>query len=347
LLVAIFVSKIYFQPVAIVLPHHNIVQNVRQNFLQKISHSRPVTNKIILIAPDHFSLNQQQININNENWNLSTGFMIFKELNLNLPVNNSLLKNDHGVYNPLADLKIYFPKATIYPILIGQKVPFLTLESLILNLESVCNVDCLLVTSVDFSHYLPATLAEVHDTHTIKIINNFDFNNISNAEVDSPQSLYILTKYSQSKSANKFNLFAHTNSGFITGNPDTETTTHVFAYYTRGFSALISTNTSVSTPKTLNRAQNQATLGDRFFYGVDEFILDPSLDFVVSTVSTPTQINKSFLPIKDNIFIQGEEKQQLIKNYFDSLPDDQNLTKDYFWGRIIYDRKQSSSAVGN
>ena len=321
------------------MPHHNIVANVRQGFLQKIALSRLITRKIILIGPDHFSQNQQQISINNEDWNLSTGLMKFQDFNLNLPVNNALLKNDHAVYNPLTDLKTYFPKATIYPILIGQKVPFSELDSLISKIYSICKFDCLLVASVDFSHYLPATLAEVHDTYTFKVLNNFDFNNLNNVEVDSPQSLYLLTKFSENKSAKKINLFAHTNSGYIANNPDIETTTHVFAYYTRGFSPIISTKTTISTPIRLDRAKNQNNLGDRFFYGVDEFTVGPSLDFVVSTVTTETQIIKSFLPIKNNLFILGDEKQQLIKNYFDSFPKEQNLTKDYFWGRLIYDRK--------
>lgn len=249
------------------------------------------------------------------------------------------MKNDHATYNPFADLKTYFPKATIYPILIGQKVPFSELDSLISKIYSICKFDCLLVASVDFSHYLPATLAEVHDTYTLKILNNFDFNNLNNVEVDSPQSLYLLTKFSENKSAKKFSLFAHTNSGFITRNPDIETTTHVFAYYKRGFSSKTITTSTTSTPILFDRSKNQNTLGDRFFYGVDEFTIDPSLDFVVSTVTTETQIIKSFLPIKNNLFIRGSEKQQLIKNYFDSFSKEQNLTKDYYWGRLIYDRK--------
>ena len=313
--------------------------DVRQSFLQKIALSRLITRKIILIGPDHFSQNQQQISINNEDWNLSTGLLKFQDLNLNLPINNAILKNDHTVYNPLTDLKTYFPKATIYPILIGQKVPFSELDSLISGVYSICKFDCLLVASVDFSHYLPATLAQVHDTYTLKVLNNFDFNNLNNVEVDSPQSLYLLTKFSENKLAKKFNLFAHTNSGFITDNPDIETTTHVFAYYIHGFSPIISTKTTTSTPIRSDRVKNQNTLGDRFFYGVDEFTVDSSLDFVVSTVTTETQIIKSFLPIKNNLFIRGDEKQQLIKNYFDSFPKEQNLTKDYFWGRLIYDRK--------
>jgi MEMO1 family protein len=328
--------KIYFSTGAIVLPHHNLVQSTRQQFLKAIAFRRLITKKIIIISPDHFSSNQRQINTCDQNWHLSTGLMKFQDLNFNLPVNNNLLKNDHGLYNPLTDLKTFFPTATVYPILIGQKVPFSELNSLLAKLNSVCGFDCLLVASVDFSHYLPATLAEVHDAHTLKILNNLDIDNLSTVEVDSPQSLYILEKFASLKNAKKFNLFAHTNSGFIANNPDIETTTHVFAYYTHGFSSKIFTKTTVSTPKTLDRSQNQNALGDRFFYGVDEFTVDPNLNFVVSTIDTPTQTIKSFLPIKNNLFIFGAEKQLLIKKYFDSLPNDQNLTKDYFWGRLIY-----------
>lgn len=329
------------------MPHHNLVQSTRQEFLQKISRFRLITKKIILIGPDHFSENQNQINISNQDWNLSTGLFKFQDLNFNLPINNSLLKNDHALYNPLTDLKTYFPQATIYPILIGQKVSFSSLKPLLSNIVSICHLDCLLVASVDFSHYLPATLAEVHDTYTLKILNNLDAENLSTVEVDSPQSLYILTKFSENKSAKKFNLFDHTNSGYITGNPDIETTTHIFAYYTPGFSPKFDTHTVVSTPKIYHRAQKQTTLGDRFFYGVDEFIIDPSLNFVVSTIIFPNQTIKYFLPIKNELFVRGPEKQQLIKQYFNSLPNDQNLTKDYNWGKLIYDRNKSSPTPGN
>ena len=339
LLFSIVLLKIYYQPVAIVLPHHNVVQNIRQTFLQKISELRPITKTIILVGPDHFSSNQKQISISNENWNLSTGLFKFQDLNLNLPVNNSLLKNDHAIYNPLADLKTYFPKATIYPILIGQKVPFSNLNSLLSNLKSVCGFDCLLVASVDFSHYLPATLADVHDTYTLKILNNFDFNNLNNVEVDSPQSLYILEKFAFAKNSQKFSLFAHTNSAYITGSPDVESTSHIFASYSLGHIQKISSYTTVSTPSIYSRPQNQKTLGDRFFYGVDKFTINPSTKFIISTINTPTQTIKSFFPVKNNFFLRGEDRFLIIKNYFDSLPNDINLTKNYFWGTLIYDRK--------
>lgn len=249
-----------------------------------------------------------------------------------MPVNNSLLKNDHTVYNPLSDLKTYFPDATVYPILIGQKIPFSGLNSLLSKINSVCGFDCLLVASVDFSHYLPATLAEVHDAYTINNLQNLNTQNIQNAEVDSPQSLYLLAKFSILKNAQKWHLFAHTNSGFLSRNPDFETTTHVFGFYSRGFLSKSDVHTEVSTPVILDR-----------FYGVDKQTLNPSENFVISTITTPSKIIKSYLPVNNNLFIRGAEKQQLIKTYFDSLPADQNLTKDYFWGKLIYDRNHTNS----
>ncbi len=342
LLFSITLLKIYSEPQAIVLPHHNAVQNIRQDFLKKISVSRLITRKIILIGPDHFSSNQTQINICNQDWNLSTGLFKFRDLHLNISVNNELLKSDHSMFNPLSDLKSYFPQATIYPILLGQKVSFSSLETLISSLKSTCGYDCLLVASVDFSHYLPATLADAHDYFTLKNLSSFDFDLLSQIEVDSPQSLYILEKYSYQKKATKFTIYAHTNSAYITGSPEVESTSHVFAFYSPGPIKKITSYTTVSTPKNYSRAQNQNTFGDRFFYGVDKFVLDSSTNFVVATINTPTQTIKSFFPVKDDLFLRGEARTSLIKKYFDSLPNDINLTKDYFWGRLIYDTKDHS-----
>jgi hypothetical protein len=201
------------------------------------------------------------------------------------------------------------------------------LDALLVKIKAVCGFDCLLVASVDFSHYLPATLADTHDAFSLKNLQNLDFENIFKSEIDSPQSLYLLIKFALSKSAQKWTLFAHTNSGYISQNPDLETTTHVFGYYSYGASSKSLTQTSVSTPVLLDR-----------FYGIDIQTTKPSTDFVISTIITPQKTVKSYLPIKNNLFIRGLEKQQLIKTFFDSIPDDLNLTKDYFWGRLIYGR---------
>jgi len=194
------------------------------------------------------------------------------------------------------------------------------------------------VVSVDFSHYLPATLADVHDAYTLTNLQNLDSSSIQLSEVDSPQSLYFLIKYTLLKNAKSWHLFAHTNSGFLVNNPDIETTTHVFGYYNFGFNYRSNNFTSTLLPYSLDRSQNQNTLGDRFFYGTNFFLNNSTLpNFVIGQIKNPTQNIEIFLPIKNNVFIRGFEKQQLVKDYFDSVPNSSNLTKDYFWGKLIYD----------
>lgn len=327
---------------AIVIPHHNLVASTRQQFLKTIAQQRPFTRHIILLSPDHFSPRQYQLTSSSRNWNLSTGTAVYNNfLNLDLTKDDSLLQNDHGIYNPLADLKTYFPKADYFPVLIGQKTTATQLQTLLNHINQYCHFDCLLVTSVDFSHYLPAALAEVHDAFTLTNLQNFHLPNLLKSEVDSPQSLYLLSSFSQNRHAKSWNLFAHTNSGLIARNPDVETTTHIFGYYTRRFFHNSSVTTSTTLPYPLDRSLSQVSLGDRFFYGVDNFsISSASPNFVVSETNYPSKTVKSFLPLKDNYFIRGTDKQNLIKNYFDTIPNQPHLTKDYFWGKLIYEKKE-------
>lgn len=198
-----------------------------------------------------------------------------------------------------------------------------TLDKLLSQLDNVCRFDCLLVFSVDFSHYLPATLAHVHDLYTLSQLQNQDSTKVFKAEVDSPQSLYLMTKFASVRRAGRWHLFAHTNSGIISGNPDIETTTHVFGSYSFG----------PPQPKGSNFVKTISPVEFDRSYGVDELVVNPASQFVVTTLNDKF---KSILPIKDGLFVRGPEKQEIIKNYLDSLTSD-NVTKDYFWGTLIYE----------
>lgn len=256
-------------------------------------------------------MSQNQITSSSRNWNLSTGIFKYNNiLKIKLPQNDTLLQADHGIYNPLADLKSYFPKADIFPVLIGQKTTDTQLQLLLNKIQQSCGFDCLLVASVDFSHYFPATLAEVHDAFTINNLQNLDTQNILKSEVDSPQSLYLLSSFARYKNASKWTLFDHTNSGYITHNPDYETVTHVFGSYSRG-------------------SIRQSTL-------ITSTSITPN--FSISSIITSDQIIRSFLPIKNSDYSRGFEKQEKINTYFDLIDESSCLHKDYFWGKLIYER---------
>ena len=158
---------VYFQPVSIVVPHHNVVAEERRQFIENMSRKRLMTRHVILVSPDHFSNRQNSLNYSDRNWQLSNGLLPFdldlaRQIDLDIDKNNSILSQDHGIFNILTDIKEAFPRAKIIPIVIGQKVEVKDLNDLVDSLTRNCGFDCLLIASIDFSHYLPAKLADVH-----------------------------------------------------------------------------------------------------------------------------------------------------------------------------------------
>lgn len=281
----------YFQPVAIVAPHHNLVKDIRLQFFKNSAARRPITNHIILVGPDHFSPYQRSISFADINWPLSNGQLSYdsslgSQISSPSAVRNGVLTNDHAIYNLLPDIQSVWPQAEIVPILIGQQTSAIFVDQLVARVAAVCHSDCLVIASVDFSHYLPADFASIHDVYTLKQLNNQNFGGLLKSEVDSPQSLYLLAKFASLRTARHWNLFAHTNSGYLLRDLDIETTTHVFGAYNRSILPVVRDNstTFVSTPA-LIRSQNQNSLGDRFFYGVDTFTVDrPDSTVIIGTV---------------------------------------------------------------
>ena len=358
-----FFSSLFFlifpflSPPAIVLPHHDLVKTERQTFLEEVKLKKPFLDTIILVGPDHFSSYQKGLYYSNQSWQLSDSTLSFassleEDLSPFMVENTSLIKNDHAIYNLVSELHSTWPKAKIFPFLIGQEVELSSLDSLSSTISSRCKNNCLLVASVDFSHYLPTTLAQAHDSYTLSQLQNQNLLAFDNIEVDSPQSLYLFVKHSQSRGAKKWHLSSHTNSGLIFNNPDTETTTHIMGYYSKGRSAPSQTMVNLRLPYQIDPQENQSSLGPRFFYGTNFLNTDSTLpDFAIVTTETPTSITKAFLPISNNNglvnFLRGPEKHLRLQELFDTIQPDFCLTKDYFWGTLIYDRKCNSSTRTN
>ncbi len=331
----------YFAPVAVIVPHHDIVAVNRINFLQKVKFLRPKTSHIILIAPDHFSEFQSSVRYANNYPNFDKE--LFFKINFPITLSNGIVNSDHSINNILPDIDNLWPQAKVVPIIIGQKFDPKKLDPLISQISQICKLDCLIIASIDFSHYLPAIMANAHDSFTLDALYNQNLDKIIASEVDSPQSLYLISKYSFDKNKG-FNLFDHTNSGFLLNSADGEVTTHLFGLFNKLlFPKKYFTKTRLDLPYPIDQKQNLNSLGERFFYGFDEINTNSTLpDFAIITTTSNNKVVQSFFPIitQNNItnFIKGEQKINLIKQYFDSIIDI-NITKDYFWGTLIYDRK--------
>lgn len=340
-----FVLKIYLQPIAIVVPHHDFVKEQRLNFLNQIAKKRLSTKKIIIISPDHFSPTQLNISYANIDWRSDDSSVKFahdfeSKLSSIATLRNNIVKKDHGIFNLIPDIQKVWPKAEVFPIIIGQNYPITSLDNFINQVKDVCKFDCLLISSVDFSHYLPALFADVHDQKSIYTLSTQNISEIKSLEVDSPQSLYVLSKFSQQKNATKWNLFYHSNSGELSNNYDAETTSHVIGFYQKSFlKNPISKTTTYLIGQNIDKNKSIPSLGDRFFYGTDyidlsyseksKFLLPFvfSKDTVITAVETQSQIQYQIFPIEtingQTFFLRGQPKQdqlQLIKDQIKLKP---------------------------
>lgn len=227
---------------AVVVPHHDIVKEQRLAFWQQLMTKidADAITKIIIIGPNHFGVNQQVIVYDDTDW--STSAAPLKNLlrdQSDLPStfvkSTGLIKSDHAVFNLVGETKQNFPNALFVPFLIGQKVAFKHLQPLQDYIDKTCGTsDCLLIASVDFSHYVKESAARKQDERTVtllatKTLTEKSLNQHGVIEADSPQSLYVLQEFAGRRDLQWW-LQNQTNSAF--GNPETtDTTSHVFAGY--------------------------------------------------------------------------------------------------------------------
>lgn len=279
ILIVGIVVRIKFEPKIVIVPHQNADIITRSNVFKKVAEERLVTNKIILIGPDHFLPSGYGIKYTTWNWNIPEGQIKFGKTILSdeflARISNSEdIKQDHAITNLLKDIKIYYPNAEIIPLLIGMRTELSDLDALYEEIRSSCGYDCLLITSVDFSHYLPYPSANIHDEYSRSLLESKSFKQAESMEVDSPQSLYIAMRLANYYKMH-FTFLNHSNSAEITRNPRVESTGHVLGYYSYKLNSPMFTKNESFT-LAYNTSPNKLNLDPRYFYGTS--LVDLKLD---------------------------------------------------------------------
>lgn len=286
---------------AVVVPHHDLVKQERSDLLKKIGEqTSPKT--IVLVSPNHFDAGDYNVLTATKIWQIASGLVYPDTEKINkLLIGNSLHSDDlafereHGIFNLLGNIKENFPGANVIPIILKENTNDDELINLNESLLEVCRNECLMINSIDFSHYLPGALAEIHDDLSIRSLTNLDSSNLDNVEIDSVPALSLMIKYAKSNFAQEFVLDKHLNSGQIEYNPDAETTSYVLGYFQKGtpklkesFSFMLGGDVMLGRLIDYTYKNNLedvwSSMSDRFFNGVDLSLVN--LEGPIS--STPT-----------------------------------------------------------
>lgn len=339
----------------VVMPHHDLAKSLRDDLLNQVwNRINPKT--IILVSPNHFEAGGYNILTTNRQWRLDNAYFepdTNKISALNIQTDDLAFDREHGIFNLLNPLKNTFPDARIVPIMIKQDTSAAQLDAMILNLNKVCKADCLVVASVDFSHYQPASVASVHDLLSIKALSNLDENQVWQAEVDSNPTLYLATRFAKNRGATSFHLTANTNSGLLEHAPDAESTSYVLGWFDFIKPEKIKTETftvgynlkNLTDSRLIRGIDQKIDLADsramalncldkpdycalnRILWGPD-FYRDILNGLVVVGEIQANQYKLVLVPTRNNLVLRGEEKLVVINKIRAKLNLSENTISD-------------------
>ncbi len=325
-----------------VVPHHLLARDVIESFFKYASKkSSPKT--VILLSPDHF----HQCDIFGVDFISAKGkdFMdIDVDTNLTDALDNDFsitredsgVGTDHGITNIVPFIRESFPQAKIAPFLVSLNMSIERIKSFTEALNRLTGRDTLVIASVDFSHYLPETVADFHDIKSMRTLINFDEEDFKNLDVDSPQSLYAARYFAFLRGAENYHLVAHKNAQDYTKEiPVEETTSYVSITFEKG-------NIIHSPP--VEESKTLLFTGDIMLdRGVEKLMDEYNLaypfekiknalkgtDFVVGNLEGPISSNSTEFDEKSLKFSAREETATTLKNmHFNILSLANNHTYD-------------------
>lgn len=272
----------------LVVPHYDFAKERRQKLIKDIG-TKTQPKKIVVISVNHFGLGEGDILTTDKEWNFAASnpkidkSLYQKIINTNIAKSaDNVFEGEHGIKNVLPDLASQFKTAEFLPIIIKNGTSQASLDGLLQNLETNCP-DCLLVSSIDFSHYNQDSLSQIHDQMSLSALYDKDSQKALLAETDSPEVFYLTTKWVSRYGDQNFVLSDWSNSSKDTSSLDKETTSFILGYYSNSKSEKKAEDTTtflfagdMMFDRLINHQFRDAGLehvfdnfGDRVFWGTD------------------------------------------------------------------------------
>ena len=138
-------------------------------------------------------------------------------------------ENEHSIGVHIPYVAKLFPETPIIPIIAKSPAGTKEAEQLIRELDLLLPKDALIVSSIDFSHGLPAKESAMRDTQTLSFIKTRDYAHIDRLDetfLDSPFAALTFLLWTD-RLKQKEELLWQENSGSREGNPDTAGTSYL------------------------------------------------------------------------------------------------------------------------
>ncbi len=220
------------------VPHHILAGSMFSRFYLELERQPPAT--VIVVGPNH----------DNRGARIATGVQPwttpFGQVEVDQPlveklvaaglatVDDGALDPEHSVGSQMPYIKYHAPGARVVPLIFHRDVSIGEIGRLAEFFAPLLGRDCILVASVDFSHYLTRPEAEAKDKETLKAIRAEDLPALYRMgpdHLDSPASLGLLLLTMKRLGAAGPEILGNTNSGVIIGSDMIETTSYFTLRY--------------------------------------------------------------------------------------------------------------------
>jgi len=223
-----------------IAPHHDVASDLIADFFHQLSlNSNPKT--FIILGPNHENIGLASAISEKAKWQTLFGIVeqdniILQDLKdagyITFDQENFIKEHSIKVLTPF--IKYYFPDAKIVPIIFTTE--FNQYDLLANKLKKYIVEDkAVIISSIDFSHYLTTDEAETKDQITLEAINNRDYEFLSKFDsdyLDSPACLIILLKTMDLSKTGNIQILQHSNSGKIIGQDLQSSTSYFTMFFT-------------------------------------------------------------------------------------------------------------------
>lgn len=219
-----------------IVPHHLLAKDLIHEVFQNVSKDKYKT--VVLIGPDHESIEKGKIFTTLSNWQTPTGILeTDKEITKELLKNNFIIENDdkltieHSTSSIVPFINYYLKDVKVVTLALTKQVSLKDIEILTDSLYENLNIEeTLFIASVDFSHYLNLHDADKMDSISMEAIQNKDIKKImsfTNDNLDSPISVVSMLKMMDKAGVSEKTVLNHSNSELILKKITEETTSYI------------------------------------------------------------------------------------------------------------------------
>jgi AmmeMemoRadiSam system protein B len=221
----------------VLAPHFDGAKSPRMALFQELAkQTKPQT--IVILSPNHYQAGSGGIIATAKDWRLARGWAwgdralegrLSEVVSVDATGNSFL--NEHGINNLLPELYQFFPESKYLAVMVREGTKKAAIDQLYEYLKANC-ADCLVVASVDFSHYVSSEVAQKQDEAALRVLTNLDANGAWQVKADSPAILYLVTRWAK-ETGGRFHLVSHSDAATEFKTPPADNVSYILGYYTK------------------------------------------------------------------------------------------------------------------